>query len=76
MSMLNDAGIYVIQDLSNPSSSINRNDPSWTTELYADYAAVIEYVDSLLSSYVLPLVFCSSRNVQLLPCARLLRYAC
>jgi len=42
MSMLNDAGIYVIQDLSNPSSSINRNDPTWTTELYADYAAVID----------------------------------
>ena len=40
--MLQSAGIYLIQDLSNPSSSINRNAPTWTTELYADYAAVID----------------------------------
>jgi len=40
--MLQDAGIYLLQDLSNPSSSINRNDPTWTTELYADYAAVVD----------------------------------
>lgn len=55
MSLLNDAGIYVIQDLSNPSSSINRNDPTWTTELFASYAAVIEYVHSLLSECSYPL---------------------
>ncbi|KUJ14724.1 uncharacterized protein LY89DRAFT_783814 [Mollisia scopiformis] len=42
MSMLQDAGIYVIQDLSNPSSSINRNEPEWNTELFADYAAVVD----------------------------------
>ena len=42
MSMLRDAGIYLIQDLSHPSSSINRNSPTWATELYADYAAVID----------------------------------
>ncbi|KAH8798177.1 Glucanosyltransferase-domain-containing protein [Hyaloscypha sp. PMI_1271] len=42
MQMLQDAGIYLIQDLSNPSSSINRNDPTWTTELFADYAAVVD----------------------------------
>lgn len=44
MSMLQNAGIYLLQDLSNPSSSINRNDPEWTTELFADYAAVIDAV--------------------------------
>ncbi|KAN0101893.1 carbohydrate-binding module family 43 protein [Hyaloscypha variabilis] len=42
MQMLQDAGIYLLQDLSNPSSSINRNDPTWTTDLFADYAAVVD----------------------------------
>jgi hypothetical protein len=42
MSMLQNAGIYLLQDLSNPSSSINRNDPTWNTELFADYTAVID----------------------------------
>jgi hypothetical protein len=42
MQMLQDAGIYLIQDLSNPSSSINRDAPTWTTELFADYAAVVD----------------------------------
>ncbi|CAL3972140.1 unnamed protein product, partial [Diplocarpon coronariae] len=40
MRMLQDAGIYLIQDLSNPSASINRNEPTWTTELFASYAGV------------------------------------
>jgi hypothetical protein len=42
MTLLQDAGIYVIQDLSNPSFSINRNEPEWTTDLFASYAAVID----------------------------------
>lgn len=42
MSMLQDAGIYVIQDLSNPSNSIDRSDPMWNTELFAGYAAVVD----------------------------------
>ena len=42
MSQLEAAGIYVIQDLSNPSASINRNSPSWTTDLFASYAAVVD----------------------------------
>jgi 1,3-beta-glucanosyltransferase GAS1 len=42
MQMLQNAGIYLIQDLSNPTSSINRNDPTWTTELFAEYAAVVD----------------------------------
>ncbi|KAG4439563.1 hypothetical protein IFR05_004962 [Cadophora sp. M221] len=44
MGLLQDAGIYLIQDLSNPSFSINRNDPTWTTELFASYAGVIDAV--------------------------------
>jgi hypothetical protein len=42
MSQLEAAGIYVIQDLSNPSASINRNSPTWTTDLFASYAAVVD----------------------------------
>lgn len=42
MALLANAGIYLIQDLSNPSSSIDRSNPEWNTALYADYAAVID----------------------------------
>ncbi|CUM65573.1 uncharacterized protein PRCAT00003220001 [Priceomyces carsonii] len=42
MSMLQDAGIYVIADLSEPDLSINRNDPQWTVELYNRYAGVVD----------------------------------
>lgn len=42
MNMLQNAGIYVIQDLSNPSNSINRDQPSWTTDLFQGYAAVVD----------------------------------
>ncbi|KFY91345.1 hypothetical protein V500_04712 [Pseudogymnoascus sp. VKM F-4518 (FW-2643)] len=46
MALLQEAGIYVIQDLSKPSNSINREDPSWTTELFAGYVAVIDEMAS------------------------------
>ncbi|KAH8661422.1 glycoside hydrolase family 72 protein [Tricladium varicosporioides] len=42
MGLLQEAGIYLIQDLSNPSSSINRNSPAWNTELFASYAGVVD----------------------------------
>lgn len=42
MKMLNDAGIYVVSDLSEPDASINREDPQWNTELYARYTAVVD----------------------------------
>lgn len=42
MSMLADAGIYVVADLSQPDNSIIRNDPQWNDELYARYASVID----------------------------------
>ncbi|KXN71184.1 carbohydrate-binding module family 43 protein [Conidiobolus coronatus NRRL 28638] len=38
MQMLSDAGIYVIFDLSNPNSSINRNDPTYDTNTMAYFA--------------------------------------
>ena len=42
MSLLQDAGIYVIADLSEPSLSINRNEPEWNTEIYNRYTAVVD----------------------------------
>jgi hypothetical protein len=42
MNLLAENDIYLIQDLSNPSSSIDRSDPEWTTELFAEYAAVVD----------------------------------
>jgi hypothetical protein len=42
MSMMADAGIYIIADLSAPSASIDSNDPEWDDDLYARYASVID----------------------------------
>ena len=44
MTALADAGIYVIADLSAPTTtgSINRYDPAWTDSIYARYASVVD----------------------------------
>lgn len=42
MKLLQDAGIYVVSDLSEPSLSINRDDPTWDDELYARYTGVVD----------------------------------
>lgn len=42
MKLLNDAGIYVVADLGEPSLSINRDDPHWDVDLYERYTAVID----------------------------------
>lgn len=42
MKALNDAGIYVIADLSSPEQSVNRLDPTWTVDLFQRYKDVID----------------------------------
>lgn len=42
MQLLNDAGIYVISDLSEPSLSIDRSDPEWNVELFNRYKDVVD----------------------------------
>lgn len=42
MELLQDAGIYVVADLSEPATSIIRDDPKWNDDLYARYTSVID----------------------------------
>ncbi|UZP34727.1 hypothetical protein NXS19_002543 [Fusarium pseudograminearum] len=42
MKLLDDAGIYVISDLSEPALSINRDEPKWDIELYQRYIGVVD----------------------------------
>lgn len=42
MLLLEEAGIYVIADLSQPDESIDRSDPQWNTELLARYTSVVD----------------------------------
>ncbi|KAI9889019.1 MAG: 1,3-beta-glucanosyltransferase gas1 [Vezdaea aestivalis] len=42
MRLLQDAGIYVVSDLSQPGVSINRDTPSWDIPLFNRYSAVVD----------------------------------
>lgn len=42
MTLLADAGIYVISDLSSPNEAIIRSDPQWNTALYKRYTSVVD----------------------------------
>ncbi|KAF9887017.1 hypothetical protein FE257_010633 [Aspergillus nanangensis] len=42
MKALDDAGIYLITDLSAPSESINRQDPRWDVDLFDRYTSVLD----------------------------------
>lgn len=42
MQLLQDAGIYVILDLGEPATSINRDDPEWNLEIYNRYTSVVD----------------------------------
>ncbi|KAH6626723.1 Glucanosyltransferase-domain-containing protein [Chaetomium sp. MPI-SDFR-AT-0129] len=42
MKLLDDAGIYVVSDLSEPALSINRDTPAWDVDLYKRYTDVVD----------------------------------
>jgi hypothetical protein len=42
MKMLDDAGIYLVSDLSAPKMSIERQDPAWDIDLYNRYTSVVD----------------------------------
>lgn len=42
MGLLRDAGIYVIADLGEPRTSINRDTPEWNIDLYKRYTSVVD----------------------------------
>lgn len=42
MTAFADAGIYIIADLSEPETSINRDSPEWNLELYERYTSVVD----------------------------------
>jgi len=42
MALLDAAGIYLVSDLSEPATSINRDDPTWDLTLYNRYTSVID----------------------------------
>lgn len=42
MQLLQEAGIYVILDLGEPATSINRDSPEWNLELYNRYTSVVD----------------------------------
>lgn len=59
MQAFNDAGIYIIADLSSPKQSVNRIDPTWTVDLFQRYKDVID----MFSNYTNVLGFFAGNEV-------------
>ena len=59
MKLFGDNGIYVIADLSSPELSINREDPTWTIDLYNRYTSVVD----LMAKYTNTLGFFAGNEV-------------
>ncbi|KAH3661587.1 hypothetical protein OGAPHI_006435 [Ogataea philodendri] len=70
MSLLQDAGIYVIADLAEPSLSISTTDPSWSEELYDRYVSVVDMMqqyDNVLGFFAGNEVVTNSSNTDAAP---------
>ena len=63
MSMLANAGIYVISDLGDPATSINRDTPEWNTDIYSRYTSVVD----ALANYTNTLGFFAGNEVSNAP---------
>ena len=59
MQMLENAGIYVVADLSAPGASIIRDDPQWNDDLYKRYTAVVD----VMANYTNTLGFFAGNEV-------------
>ncbi|KAG7872488.1 hypothetical protein KL938_005312 [Ogataea parapolymorpha] len=70
MSLLQDAGIYVIADLSQPKLSISTTDPEWSEALYERYTSVIDVMqqyDNVLGFFAGNEVITNSSNTDAAP---------
>jgi hypothetical protein len=70
MQALQDAGIYVIADLSAPNESIITTDPEWTVELFDRYTSVIDMMqqyDNVLGFFAGNEVITNSTNTDSAP---------
>ncbi|KAG0670187.1 1,3-beta-glucanosyltransferase gas1 [Pichia californica] len=70
MSLLQDAGIYVIADLAEPTLAISTIDPSWDLELYDRYTSIIDMMqgyDNVLGFFAGNEVITNSTNTNAAP---------
>lgn len=70
MEMLQDAGMYVIADLSSPKASIITDNPSWNLDLFKRYTSVLDELqkyDNVLGVFAGNEVITDSSNIEAAP---------